>query len=130
MKAEADCCSAALLRKRVGFVKLNIVAASAKPAPPISVTLGQKKINIQSFCKRFNEITANLEQKLPLSVKLYLYSDGEYDLVVREPAVAQLVKHIAGITKGACLPGKQTVATLSRADAVSIAALKLKDTQA
>ncbi|MFP3038559.1 MAG: hypothetical protein ACKFIZ_00500 [Candidatus Hodgkinia cicadicola] len=124
------CLSASIMMfsKRTGLIKLSVIAASAKPVPPISVVLGQKKVNIQDFCKRFNETTADLKEKLPLCTKLYLYGDENYNLVVCGPTVTQLVKYAANMVKGASLPGKQAIATLACNDVLSIASLKLKDT--
>lgn len=111
-------------KRKVGVIRLRLLAGAAKPAPPVSVVMGQKRVNLQQFCARFNELTARCDALDPLCVKLELHDDGGYDLVVREPSVTCVAKRAAGVSLGASRPGSQTVGVLTRAQVVKLAAQK------
>ncbi len=117
-------------KRKVGVIRLRLLAGAAKPAPPVSVVMGQKRVNLQQFCARFNELTARCDALDPLCVKLELHDDGGYDLVVREPSVTCVAKRAAGVSLGASRPGSQTVGVLTRAQVVKLAAQKMKDINA
>lgn len=113
--------------QKTSYIKLNICAGSAKPAPPISVCLGQKRLNILEFCKKFNELTSNWSESEPLCVKIFV-KDKNYELVICQPSVSRLVKKMLSLNKLSKLPGKQTVGALSKIDVLNLTNKKLNDT--
>ncbi|PIM95938.1 50S ribosomal subunit protein L11 [Candidatus Hodgkinia cicadicola] len=74
------------------YIKLRLLAKKTKPNPSINVILGQKRINIADFCKKFNELTINNENLEALCVKVYLYQNKDYDIIVKNPSIACLIK--------------------------------------
>ncbi|XXM90084.1 50S ribosomal protein L11 [Candidatus Hodgkinia cicadicola] len=118
------------MKNRVGFIKLRLRAGSAKPAPPVSSMLGQKRLNVPEFCKQFNAITKNSKESEPLCVKVYIYNDKSYDIVVNEPTLTCLVKQMLNLERCATEPGRLQVGALARADIAVLAARKIKDMNA
>ncbi|ATY93552.1 50S ribosomal subunit protein L11 [Candidatus Hodgkinia cicadicola] len=115
------------LKIRTGYIKLRLRAGSAKPAPPISSMLGQKRLNVPEFCKRFNEVTRASEETEPMCVKVYIYTDKTYDLIVGAPTVTCLVKKLLELEQCASKPGRNQAGVLTRANVTAIAATKIKD---
>ena len=85
-------------------VKLQVPAGSANPAPPVGPALGQHGLNIQDFCKQFNDKTKDVEKGLALPVVINVYKDRSFDFIVKSTPAAILLKKAAGIEKGSATP--------------------------
>ena len=112
-------------KKVTKFVKVQIEAGKAAPAPPLGPALGQAGVNIGDFTKKFNDQTR--EMKGRLSVKIYAYEDRTYDFVVKTPTTTSLLKEAAGIKSGSAKNTLTKVAKLSKAKLQSVAEQKLPD---
>ena len=95
-------------------VKLQVPAGSANPAPPVGPALGQHGLNIQDFCKQFNDKTKDVEKGLALPVVINVYKDRSFDFVVKSTPAAVLLKKAAGIEKGSATPQSNKVGKVSR----------------
>ncbi len=113
-----------------GYIKLQVPAGDAKPAPPIGPALGQHGLNIQDFCSRFNSGTGHLERGMPVPVVISVYSDRKFDFVVKSPPAAVLLRKAAGIDKGSATPNTEKVGKVTRSQINEIAALKKDDLNA
>tara|TARA_B100000029_G_scaffold495879_1_gene561415 strand:- start:215 stop:643 length:429 start_codon:yes stop_codon:yes gene_type:complete len=90
-------------------VKLQVPAGSANPAPPIGPALGQHGLNIQDFCKQFNDRTKDVEKGLALPVVINVYKDRSFDFIIKSTPAAVLLKKAAGIKKGSSTPQSDKV---------------------
>ncbi len=115
-----------MAKKVVGFIKLQIPAGQATPAPPVGPALGQHGVNIMDFCKNFNAKTQK-EAGLIIPVVITVYSDKSYSFITKTPPAAVLLKQMAKIAKGSPEPNKNKVAKLSMAQVKEIAKTKLPD---
>ncbi len=115
-----------MAKKVTGFIKLQIPAGAANPAPPVGPALGQKGVNIMEFCKQFNAKTAS-QQGLIIPVVITVYSDKSFTFITKTPPTAVLLLKEAKIEKGSGLTGKEFVATLSMEQVRKIAEEKLPD---
>ena len=95
-------------------VKLQVPAGSANPAPPVGPALGQHGLNIQDFCKQFNDKTKDMEKGLALPVVINVYKDRSFDFVVKSTPAAILLKKAAGIEKGSSTPQSNKVGKVTR----------------
>ncbi|MBC8297831.1 MAG: 50S ribosomal protein L11 [Pelagibacterales bacterium] len=95
-------------------VKLQVPAGSANPAPPVGPALGQHGLNIQDFCKQFNDKTKDVEKGLALPVVINIYKDRSFDFIVKSTPAAILLKKAAGIEKGSPTPQSDKVGKVSR----------------
>ena len=93
-----------MAKKIVGFIKLQVPAGKANPAPPIGPALGQRGLNIMEFCKAFNAQTQKVEPGLPLPVVITAYADKSFTFIIKTPPVTVLIKKAAGIETGS--PGR------------------------
>ena len=118
-----------MAQKVVGFVKLQIPAGKATPAPPVGPALGQHGINIAAFTKEFNERTKN-EVGMIIPVVITVYADRSFSFITKTPPAAVLIKKACGIESGSGVPNKTKVATLSKADLQKIAETKMPDLNA
>ncbi|MDL2254362.1 50S ribosomal protein L11 [Ruminococcaceae bacterium OttesenSCG-928-I18] len=118
-----------MAQKVVGFIKLQIPAGKATPAPPVGPALGQHGINIMSFTKEFNERTAKDAGYL-IPVVITVYADHSYSFITKTPPAATLIKKAAGLEKASGEPNKTKVATLKRAQLEEIAQTKMADLNA
>ncbi|WP_341989429.1 50S ribosomal protein L11 [Azorhizobium sp. AG788] len=123
-----------MAKKITGYVKLQVPAGSANPAPPIGPALGQRGLNIMEFCKAFNAQTAQLEKGMPIPVVITAYQDRSFTFELKTPPVSYFLKKAAGLeTKkkpgsGSKTPGKgATVGKVTRAQLAEIAEKKMKD---
>ena len=98
----------------LGYIKLQIPAGSANPAPPVGPALGQKGLNIQDFCKQYNDKTKDLEKGLALPVVINVYKDRSFDFIVKSTPAAILLKKAAGIEKGSPTPQSKKVGKVTR----------------
>ena len=95
-------------------VKLQVPAGSANPAPPVGPALGQHGLNIQDFCKKFNDKTKDVEKGLVLPVVINVYKDRSFDFIVKSTPAAILLKKAAGIEKGSPTPQSDKVGKVNR----------------
>ena len=113
-----------------GYVKLQVPAGGASPAPPVGPALGQHGLQIQDFCKAFNERTASQERGTPMPVVITVYSDRSFEFVVKTPPAAVLLRRVAGISKGSGTPNSVKVGTVTRAQLEEVAEAKMPDLSA
>ena len=118
-----------MAKKITGYVKLQIPAAEATPAPPVGPALGQQGVNIMDFCKNFNAKTAK-EEGLIIPVVVTIYADRSYTFITKTPPAAVLLKRAANIAKGSGEPNKTKVGRVTSADVRKIAETKIKDLNA
>ena len=114
-----------MAKKAVGFVKLQIPAGKANPAPPVGTALGPQGINIMAFCKEFNAKTQGQDTILP--VEITIYADKSFTFILKTPPAAVLVKKAAGIEKGSGQPNRNKVGSITKAQVKQIAELKMPD---
>jgi len=118
-----------MAKKVTGYIKLQIPAAKATPAPPVGPALGQHGVNIMGFCKEFNERTAS-QAGLIIPVVITVYQDRSYTFITKTPPAAVLLKKACGIESGSGVPNKTKVAKISKAKVMEIAELKMPDLNA
>jgi large subunit ribosomal protein L11 len=114
-----------MAKKVAGFVKLQIPAGKANPAPPVGTALGPQGINIMAFCKEFNSRTQGQDTILP--VEITIYTDKSFTFITKTPPAAVLLKRAAGVEKGSGEPGKKKVGQVTRKQVEEIARLKMPD---
>ena len=118
-----------MAKKVEGYIKLQIPAGNANPAPPVGPALGQKGVNIMDFCKQFNARTQ--EQKgMIIPVVITVYADRSFTFICKTPPAAVLLKKAAGSESASGVPNKKKVATITRAQAEEIAKTKMPDLNA
>ena len=115
-----------MAQKITGYIKLQIPAGKATPAPPVGPALGQKGVNIMSFTKEFNERTKN-QMGMIIPVVITVYADRSFTFVTKTPPAAVLLKKAAGIKSGSGKPNKDKVGKISRAQLQEIAQTKAAD---
>ena len=118
-----------MAQKVVGFIKLQIEAGKATPAPPVGPALGQHGVNIMQFTKEFNERTKN-DMGLVIPVVITVYADRSFSFITKTPPAAVLLKNACKIESGSGVPNKTKVATVSKADLQKIAEQKMPDLNA
>ena len=109
-----------------GFVKLQIPAGRANPAPPVGTALGPQGINIMAFCKDFNARTQS-QDGLILPVEVTIFSDKSFTFITKTPPAAILLKKEAGLEKGSGQPNRNKVGKVTRAQVKKIAEIKMPD---
>jgi large subunit ribosomal protein L11 len=119
-----------MAKKITGYIKLQVPAGTAKPAPPIGPALGQRGVNIREFCKAFNAATQELEKGAPIPTVITVYADRSFSFVTKTPPASFLLKKAARIQKGSAETGKSTVGTVKRSQLRDIAEVKMKDLNA
>jgi len=118
-------------KKITGYVKLQIVAAKATPAPPVGPALGQAQVNIMEFCKQFNARTTNKEMEgLVIPVVITVYGDRTFSFITKTPPAPVLILKAAGIAKGSGTPNKDKVGKVTSAQIREIATTKMPDLNA
>ncbi len=115
-----------MAKKVEGFIKLQIAAGKATPAPPVGPALGQHGVNIMGFCKEFNERTSK-DAGLIIPVVITVYQDKSFTFITKTPPAAVLLKKACKIESGSGVPNKTKVATISRAEVQKIAEMKMPD---
>lgn len=118
-----------MAKKVIGYVKLQIPAGKATPAPPVGPALGQHGVNIMGFCKEFNERTAK-DAGLIIPVVITVYADRTFTFVTKTPPAAVLIKRACKIEKGSGVPNRDKVAKISKEDLRKIAEMKMPDLNA
>ncbi len=118
-----------MAKKEIGFIKLQIPAGQANPAPPVGPALGQHGVNIMEFCKAFNAATQD-QPGMIIPVEITVYVDRSFSYITKTPPAATLIIKAAKIEKGSGEPNKEKVGEISKKDLEKIASLKLKDLNA
>mgnify|MGYP001342278117 FL=1 len=95
-------------------VKLQVPAGSANPAPPVGPALGQHGLNIQDFCKQFNDKTKDIEKGLAMPVVINVYKDRSFDFIVKSTPASVLIKKAAGVQKGSATPQSNKVGKVTK----------------
>ena len=118
-----------MAKKIDGYIKLQIPAGGATPAPPVGPALGQKSVNIMDFCKQFNAKTQD-QQGMIIPVVITVYADRSFSFVCKTPPAAVLIKKAAGLDKASGVPNKEKVGKITVAQAEEIAKTKMPDLNA
>ena len=118
-----------MAKKVVGYIKLQIPAGKATPAPPVGPALGQKSVNIMDFCKQFNAKTQD-QQGMIIPVVITVYADRSFTFVCKTPPAAVLIKKAAGLNKASGEPNKNKIGSITLEQAQEIAKTKMPDLNA
>ena len=118
-----------MAQKVIGYIKLQIPAGKATPAPPVGPALGQKGVNIMDFCKQFNAKTAD-QPGMIIPVVITVYADRSFSFITKTPPAAVLLKKAANLESASGEPNKKKVATLTVEQAQEIAKIKMPDLNA
>ena len=118
-----------MAKKIRGYVKLQIPAGKATPAPPIGPALGQHGVAIMNFCKEYNERTASMTGQI-VPVVITVYEDRSFTFITKTPPAADLLRKAAGVDKGAGNPKADRVGRVTQDQVREIAELKMKDLNA
>jgi large subunit ribosomal protein L11 len=114
-----------MAKKIEGYINLQVAAGKATPSPPIGPALGQRGVNIMEFCKAFNAATQDLEQGMPIPVKITVYGDRSFTFITKTPPASYLLKKAAGLKSGGKEPGKVTAGSVTTAQVREIAEQKM-----
>lgn len=118
-----------MAKKVTGFIKLQLPAGSATPAPPVGPALGQKQVNIMEFCKQFNARTEK-DRGMIIPVVITVYADKSFSFITKSPPASVLLRKAAGLEKGSGVPNRNKVGNVTSAQVRQIAELKMKDLNA
>jgi len=118
-----------MAKKVKGFIKLQIPAGKANPAPPVGPALGQHGVNIMEFCKAFNASTQD-KGDLIIPVVITVFEDRSFSFITKTPPAAVLLKKAAKVDKGSGVPNKEKVGSVTKAQVREIAELKMPDLNA
>lgn len=118
-----------MAKKISSYIKLQIPAGQANPAPPVGPALGQHGVNIMEFCKAFNAETQS-ESGMIIPVVITVYADRSFTFITKTPPAAVLLKKKAGVSKGSGEPNREKVGHVTESDLREIAELKKKDLNA
>ena len=118
-----------MAKKVIGFIKLQIPAGKANPAPPVGPALGQHGVNIMEFCKAFNAKTQENMGKI-IPVEITVFADRSFTFITKTPPVASLIIEFSGIKKGSGEPNREKVGTIKRDKVREIAEIKMPDLNA
>ena len=116
-----------MAKKITGFLKLQVPAGAANPSPPIGPALGQRGLNIMAFCKDFNAKTSQLEKGSPIPVVITIYGDKSFTFEMRTPPMSYFLKKAAKLESGSKTPGRDNVASVTKAQVKEIAEKKMAD---
>ena len=117
-------------KKISGYIKLQIPAGKANPAPPIGPALGQHGVNIMEFCKQFNATTQDKESGLIIPVVITVYHDKSFSFIMKSPPAAILIKKAANIAKASGEPNRNKVGTITKDQVRKICEMKMDDLNA
>lgn len=115
-----------MAKKVTGYIKLQINAAAATPAPPVGPALGQRGVNIMEFCKAFNEKTKD-KMGFKVPVVITVYSDKSFSFITKQPPASALLMHAAGLKKGTDNPLKNIIGKITRAQLMEVVDRKMED---
>ena len=116
-----------MAKKITGYIKLQIPAGKANPAPPIGPALGQHGVNIMEFCKAFNAKTQNDDPDMKIPVVITVYADRSFTFETKTPPAADLLRKASGIAKGSGTPNKEKIGSIKRSQIEEIAKKKMVD---
>ena len=116
-----------MAKTAIAKINLHIPAGQATPAPPVGPALGEHKLNIMDFCKKFNDATKGETPGTIIPVVISVYMGGNFDFVTKQPPAAELVKMAAGISSGSSEPNRDKVARITKEQVRRIAERKLPD---
>ena len=116
-----------MAKKIIGFIKLQIPAGQANPAPPVGPALGQHGVNIMEFCKAFNAATQNMEQGIPIPTVITAYADRTFSFITKTAPASYFLKKAAKLPKAASNPGKEVIGSVSMDQIREIVELKKAD---
>ncbi|MBI4501878.1 MAG: 50S ribosomal protein L11 [Gemmatimonadetes bacterium] len=116
-------------KKVAAFVKLQVPAGAANPAPPVGTALGPHGVNIMDFCKQFNSKTQG-QPGMIIPVEVTIYADRTFTFITKTPPAAVLLRKEAGVEKGSGQPNRQKIGKVSRSQVQKIAELKMPDLNA
>ena len=119
-----------MAKEITGYIKLQIPAGKANPAPPIGPALGQAGVNIMEFCKQFNAATQKTEAGTPIPVVITAYKDRSFTFIMKQPPVSYFLLKAAGIPKGTGTTGKEIVGKVTMKQIKEIAKQKMQDMNA
>lgn len=119
-----------MAKEITGYIKLQIPAGKANPAPPIGPALGQAGVNIMEFCKQFNAATQQKEVGMPIPVVITVYKDRSFTFIMKQPPVSYFLMKAAKVEKGSPTVGKTTVGTVTMSQIREIAKQKIQDMNA
>ena len=119
-----------MAKKIDGYINLQVKAGQANPSPPIGPALGQRGVNIMAFCKDFNAKTGNFEPGTPLPTRITVYSDKSFTYEIKTPPASYFLKKAAKIESGSKTPGRDPIASVTKAQLAEIAKAKMKDLNA
>ncbi len=115
-----------MAKKVMDYIKLQIEAGKANPAPPVGPALGQRGVNIMEFCKAFNEKTKD-KMGFKVPVVITVYSDRSFSFITKQPPASELLMKAAGLKKGSDNPLKNKVGSLTRAQLMEVVEAKIED---
>ena len=118
-----------MAKKIIGFIKLQIPAGQANPAPPVGPALGQQGVNIMDFCKAFNAKTQDKMGDI-VPVEITVYADRSFTFITKTPPAARLILKSANLQKGSSEPNKDKVGSINESDLEKIAEIKMSDLNA
>jgi large subunit ribosomal protein L11 len=118
-----------MAKKQIGFIKLQIPAGQANPAPPVGPALGQHGVNIMEFCKQFNARTQQ-QPGLIIPVEIIVFADRSFSFITKTPPAAVLLRRAANVPKGSAVPQRDKVGEVKRSQVREIAELKMPDLNA
>ena len=118
-----------MAKKVIGFIKLQILAGQANPAPPVGPAVGQHGVNIMEFCTAFNAKTQDKQGKL-IPVEITVYADRSFTFITKTPPASSLILEAAGLKKGSSEPNKEKVGKVTVSQIKEIAELKMPDLNA
>ena len=119
-----------MVKKIEGYIRLQIPAGQANPAPPVGPALGQAGLSIPDFCKSFNATTQNMEPGMPIPVRITVYQDKSYSFETKSPPASYYIKKAARVEKGSESPGIEIIASISKRQLREIAEIKMVDLNA
>ena len=120
-----------MAKKITGYIKLQLPAGAATPAPPVGPALGQHGVNIMEFVKQFNaKSVTQVEKGTILPVVITVYGDRSFSFILKTPPAAVLIKKKLGLEKGSPIPNKQKVGKITMAELAEIAKFKMPDLNA
>tara|TARA_B100000401_G_scaffold47760_1_gene28018 strand:+ start:28 stop:453 length:426 start_codon:yes stop_codon:yes gene_type:complete len=118
-----------MAKKEIGFIKMQIEAGKANPAPPVGPALGQHGVNIMEFCKAFNAATQDKMGKI-IPVEITVYADRSFTFITKTPPTSSLILEFSNLKKGSGEPNKNKVGTISSENIKKIAEIKMPDLNA
>ena len=116
-----------MAKKVTGYLKLQVPAGAANPAPPIGPALGQRGLNIMEFCKAFNAQTQKMEKGMPVPVTITIYADRSFTFEMRTAPMSYFLKKAAKLESGSKTPGRDIAGSVTKAQVKEIAEAKMKD---